>query len=231
MFFSLLVRCAAVISLSGLLFAGFHGAASADVWKYVDENGVTQFTNEIPLRKAELVIQSNPESPRRTQTNVAVQPGLSAQSTVAVIDSLPAYKAAQGSLNSASQAYGVDLQLIKAVVATESAFNPSAISNKGAVGLMQLMPATARRYGVQAEPGATVVSKLKDPDLNIHTGTRHLADLLRVFGGQTELALAAYNAGEGAVARAGNRIPNYKETQAYVVKVMDVYRLLQARAS
>lgn len=157
-------------------------------------------------------------------------PRTSALATVAVIDELPAYKAAQGSINSASQAYGVDLDLIKAVVVTESAFNPGAVSDKGAVGLMQLMPATARRYGVKAEPGLTVVSKLKDPDLNIHTGTRHLADLLRTFGGQTELALAAYNAGEGAVARAGNRIPNYKETQDYVQKVMAVYRVLQARA-
>lgn len=228
--FSLFTRYTALVAgLFALLVGGFHGAAVADVWKYVDENGVTQFTNERPPQKAELVIQSNSEPPVLAKTEVAVAPGLVAQSTVAAIHSLPAYKAAQGSMSSASKAYGVDLELIKAVVATESAFNPVAVSNKGAVGLMQLMPATAKRYGVQAEPGATVVGKLKDPDLNIHTGTRHLADLLRVFGGQTELALAAYNAGEGAVARAGNRIPNYKETQAYVVKVMGVYRLLQAR--
>lgn len=222
------MKYAVLISLSGLLFAGFHGAASANVWKTVDENGVTHFTNVRPQKKSELIMRFIPETSRHTQTNVAVQPSLSAQSIVAVINGLPAYKAAQESLSSASQTYGVDLELIKAVVATESAFNPSAVSNKGAVGLMQLMPATARRYGVQDEPGATVASKLKDPDLSIHTGTRHLADLLRLFGGQTELALAAYNAGEGAVARAGNRIPNYKETQAYVVKVMGVYRALQA---
>lgn len=228
--FSYLLRHTAGVSLFALLFAGFHSAASADVWKYVDANGVTQFTNEMPPRKAELVIQSNHESSGTARANAASMPHTSAHTTVAVIDGLPAYKAAQGSISSASQAYGVDLELIKAVVATESAFNPGAVSNKGAVGLMQLMPATARRYGVLAEPGATVVSKLKDPDLNIHTGTRHLADLLRTFGGQTELALAAYNAGEGAVARAGNRIPNYKETQAYVLKVMAVYRVLQARA-
>jgi soluble lytic murein transglycosylase-like protein len=230
LFFSFSMQYAVVISLSGLLLAGFHGVASANVWKFVDKNGVTQYTNVMPQKKAELIIQFNPAPSRLTQTDVVIQPRLSAQSIVAVISGLPAYKAAQGSLSSASQAYGVDLELIKAVVATESAFNPSAVSNKGAVGLMQLMPATARRYGVQDEPGATVVSKLKDPDLSIHTGTRHLADLLRLFGGQTELALAAYNAGEGAVARAGNRIPNYNETQAYVVKVMGVYRALQARA-
>ncbi|HOE42262.1 MAG TPA: lytic transglycosylase domain-containing protein, partial [Rhodoferax sp.] len=123
----------------------------------------------------------------------------------------------------------VDYELLKAVVATESAFNAKAVSPKGAVGLMQIMPTTAQRYGVLADQGATVSAKLTDPELNIQTGTRYLADLLRLFGGQTELALAAYNAGEGAVARAGNRIPNYKETQSYVTKVMSMYRLLQTR--
>jgi soluble lytic murein transglycosylase-like protein len=113
-------------------------------------------------------------------------------------------------------------------VATESAFNSKAVSPKGAVGLMQVMPTTATRYGVHASRGATVTARLKDPDLNIHTGARYLSDLLRLFGGQTELALAAYNAGEGAVARAGNKIPDYRETRYYVQRVMSVYRLLQA---
>ena len=92
-------------------------------------------------------------------------------------------------------------------------------------------PATARRYGVQSEPGVSVAHKLTDPELNIQTGSRYLADLLRLYGGQTELALAAYNAGEGAVARAGNHIPNYSETRQYVKKVMSVYRVLQPRSS
>ncbi len=216
-----LVGCACVF---------FGGQACADVWKYVDDNGVTQFTNEPPPKNAKLVIQSGAAPARSVRVEPETLPDGAAQTTVAVMHALPAYKAAQGSLNVASASYGVNANLIKAVVATESAFDPGAVSNKGAVGLMQVMPATAKRYGVQAEPGVTVVSKLKDPDLNIHTGTRYLADLLKLFGGQTELALAAYNAGEGAVARAGNRIPNFKETQTYVQKVMGVYRVLQARA-
>jgi soluble lytic murein transglycosylase-like protein len=135
----------------------------------------------------------------------------------------------QTSLSQASTSFGVDYELIKAVVSAESAFNPQAVSNKGAVGLMQIMPATAQRYGVRAEPGISVATKLTDPDLNIKTGTRYLADLLRLFNGRTELAVAAYNAGEGAVMRAGNRIPDYKETQQYVARVMSVYRVLQLR--
>ena len=199
--------------------------AWADVWKYVDENGVTQFTNQPPGKESLLVIQSNPATPGAAVLGERQHtPDASAHRTVAAIHASPTFLAVQGNLTEASNSYGVDYDLLKAVVAAESAFN-----HKGAVGLMQIMPATARRYGVQSEPGLTVASKLTDPDLNIRTGTRYLADLLRLFGGQTELAVAAYNAGEGAVMRAGNRIPDYKETQHYVKKVMAVYRVLQTR--
>lgn len=206
------------------------GHALADVWKVVDENGVIQYTNEPPGKKGLLVIASNGQSPGAT----LAAPVLSTTSpdiktTVAVINASPAYQAVHGSLTTASQSYGVDYDLLKAVVATESAFNTKAVSPKGAVGLMQVMPTTAQRYGVQSDRGASISAKLTDPELNIQTGTRYLADLLKMFGGQTELALAAYNAGEGAVARAGNRIPNYKETQSYVIRVMSIYRLLQTR--
>ena len=206
-----------------------HGAASADVWKVVDADGVVHFTNQAPGKNSQLVIESNPseKSPSVASRLLPGLPDAAASSTVAVINASQAYQAVHGSLSAASQAYGVDYHLIKAVVAAESAFNSKALSPKGAVGLMQVMPATARRYGVQADQGASVTAKLMDPDLNIQTGTRYLADLLRMFGGQIELALAAYNAGEGAVARAGNRIPDYKETQSYVQRVMSVYRLLQ----
>jgi soluble lytic murein transglycosylase-like protein len=207
-----------------------HGAAVADVWKVVDANGVVQFTNQAPGKNSQLVIESNPSEGRTSAARLLPgQPDAAASTTVAVINASPAYQAVHGSLSAASQAYGVDYHLLKAVVAAESAFNSKAVSPKGAVGLMQVMPTTARRYGVQADRGASVTAKLTDPDLNIQTGTRYLADLLRLFGGQTELALAAYNAGEGAVARAGNRIPDYKETQSYVQRVMSVYRLLQTR--
>jgi soluble lytic murein transglycosylase-like protein len=220
----------ALMSVVGLWALGV-APALADVWKVVDENGVIQFTNEPPGKKGQLVIESNPGgSVPSVATARTATTEVSSLAAVAAINASPTYQAVQGSLSAASLTHGVDVELLKAVVATESAFNAKAVSPKGAVGLMQIMPTTAQRYGVQADWGATVSAKLTDPELNIQTGTRYLADLMKLFGGQTELALAAYNAGEGAVARAGNRIPNYKETQSYVQKVMAIYRVLQSRS-
>lgn len=102
-------------------------------------------------------------------------------------------------------------QLVAAVVAVESGFNTAAVSPAGAVGAMQLMPATAARYGV---------TDAADPAQNIDAGVRHLKDLLRQHGGNVALALAAYNAGQGAVARNGGRIPPYRETMLYVPAVL-----------
>ncbi len=129
-------------------------------------------------------------------------------------------------LQEAAQRHRVDYHLIKAVIAAESAFNPSALSPKGAVGLMQLMPATASRFGVTADADQTIQQKLADPATNIAAGTRYLRYLLDMFPGRTDLALAAYNAGEGAVQRAGNQIPRYPETQNYTRKVMAYYEQL-----
>lgn len=213
-----------------VLGCGLHAPARADVWRYVDENGVTQFTNQPPGKDAQLVIQSGLGAPAQATLTVRRDTSdAAAQRAVAVMNASPVFQEVQGSLTAASLSHGVDYELLKAVVVAESGFNPKAVSHKGAVGLMQIMPATAQRYGVQSEAGLSVASKLTDPHLNIRTGTRYLADLLRMFGGDTELAVAAYNAGEGAVMRAGNRIPNYKETQQYVKKVMAVYRVLQIR--
>jgi soluble lytic murein transglycosylase-like protein len=108
--------------------------------------------------------------------------------------------------------YGVDSTLVRAVIQVESDFNPMCVSNKGARGLMQLMPATAKRYGV---------TKVHDPEQNIQAGIRYLAFLLELFG-DTPRALAAYNAGEGAVLKYGG-IPPYQETSTYVVRAMTVY--------
>lgn len=114
-----------------------------------------------------------------------------------------------------SQAYGVPAALVLAVMQVESNFDPAARSSAGAVGLMQIMPMTGLRYGVS--------QKLDHPRTNIDVGARYLKDLLRMFDGDTELALAAYNAGEGAVIKHGRRIPPYAETRAYVPRVMRLY--------
>lgn len=108
---------------------------------------------------------------------------------------------------------GLDPDLVHAVIGAESAYRADAVSPKGAIGLMQVMPATGRRFGV---------SDLADPDANLRAGTAYLSHLLERFD-NLALALAAYNAGEGAVIRHGYRIPPYPETQAYVQDVMASY--------
>jgi soluble lytic murein transglycosylase-like protein len=112
--------------------------------------------------------------------------------------------------------HGLDPYYLKAVMHTESAFDRNAISPKGAVGLMQLMPATAQRFGV-SDP-----QQLRDPAINVETAARYLAHLRRLFDGDWTLITAAYNAGEGAVRRYGNAVPPFAETQDYV-------RLVDAR--
>ena len=112
-----------------------------------------------------------------------------------------------------SEKYGVDATLVRAVIQVESNFNPRCVSNKGARGLMQLMPGTAKRYGVK---------QVHDPEQNIKGGVHYLADLLEMFNDDLQRALAAYNAGEGAVQRYGG-IPPYEETSTYVKRALTVY--------
>ena len=114
----------------------------------------------------------------------------------------------------AAHANKVEPALIKAVISVESGYNPAARSHAGAVGLMQLMPETARRYGV---------TDRLDPAQSIHGGTRYLRDLQAMFGNDLRLVLAAYNAGEEAVIRHGRRIPPFRETIEYVPKVLSHY--------
>jgi soluble lytic murein transglycosylase-like protein len=110
--------------------------------------------------------------------------------------------------------YGVDPTLVRAVIQVESNFNPNCVSSKGARGLMQLMPATARRFGV---------TNIHDPEQNIHGGVRFLSYLMRLFNEDLPRVLAGYNAGENAVLKYGG-IPPYAETSTYVVRAMTVYR-------
>lgn len=105
--------------------------------------------------------------------------------------------------------------MIHAVILTESAYNVDALSSSGAVGLMQLMPATAERYGVKDRNNA---------EQNIDGGAHYLRDLLKMFDSNLYLVLASYNAGENAVKKYNNSIPPYPETQRYVKKVLKVYK-------
>jgi soluble lytic murein transglycosylase-like protein len=117
----------------------------------------------------------------------------------------------------AAAKYQVDEKLLHAVIQTESAYDVKAISSAGAVGLMQLMPATAKRYGVSNRKNATE---------NIDGGAHYIKDLFKMFDSNLSLVLASYNAGEGAVKKYNNAIPPYPETQHYVKKVLGLYRKL-----
>ena len=114
----------------------------------------------------------------------------------------------------AAQAHRIPASLLHAIISAESGYNPEAVSKAGAVGLMQLMPATASRYGVKDR---------KDPIDSIRGGARYFRYLLDLFDNDIRLALAAYNAGENAVIKYGRRIPPYRETQNYVKRVLKFY--------
>ena len=208
-------------------------AARADIWGFVDGKGVAHFASERLDERYELFFRGDERfDTARGVTPVAHTPRAVAVPTalpklLAFFEVSPSYKQVKHHLREASNRHGIDYELLQALIATESGFDTRAVSPKGAVGLMQIIPATAERYGVSGDAKTPVQKKLTDPRTNIRAGSRYLSDLISMFPGQIELALAAYNAGEGAVQRAGNRIPNYKETQNYVRTVMQLYTLLK----
>ncbi len=118
-------------------------------------------------------------------------------------------------ISRAAAKHQVDEKLVHAVIQTESAYRADAVSSAGAVGLMQLMPATASRFGVMDS---------NNPEQNVDGGTRYLRHLLDMFPNNLDLAIAAYNAGENSVLRYNNSIPPYPETQNYVKQVMAIYK-------
>jgi soluble lytic murein transglycosylase-like protein len=196
--------------------------AQTQIWGYIDQNGSGHFASEkLDNRYKLFSVYDAPVRPGRKAVPAAGTGGLR---TLASIDASARYQAVSHLIREAASAHGLDVALLKAVVATESGFDPNAVSPKGAVGLMQLMPATAERFGVRAQADQTLQQRLTDPRTNLQAGARYLALLLRQFGGQLDLALAAYNAGEGAVLRAGRQVPNYPETQHYVRSVSQLHQ-------
>ncbi len=222
--------------------ATFSASASAeDIYGFLDDHGVAHFASEpldarykIFFRAGQSFDTSDGLSAPRSATASRAPPrapGAAAQTLLNLFKASPGYRPARTALTAAAREHGIDYALLQAVVATESGFDARAVSPKGALGLMQLMPATAERYGVRADRRRTQAAKLFDPQVNIAAGARYLADLMQRFSGQLDLALAAYNAGPGAVDQAGGKVPPYRETQNYVKTVLQLYAYLKPDAA
>lgn len=184
------------IFISSLLLT-VSSTLSADIYKYVSPDGKVYYTDRPSHQFYKRIIRTRPSSYNwavgRIRSNKQKYNDIIAK---------------------AASDYQIDEKLLHAVIQAESAYHAQAVSSAGAVGLMQLMPDTARRYGVRDRT---------DPEQNINGGTRYLRDLLAMFNSNLTLAVAAYNAGEGAVKKYNNSIPPYPETRNYVKQVLALY--------
>lgn len=203
--------------------------AHAELYGYVDENGVAHLAaRKLDARYRQVVGAGGNVDLRAPQGDT-----VSGADRSRLYDALarhPNLKKLAPVIAQAAQRYHVDVALLKAVIAAESGFDSAAVSPKGAVGLMQVLPATGERYGVRADARRTVADKLTDPRTNVLTGARYLRDLQARYPDRLELVLASYNAGEGAVARHDNQIPPYAETRDYVATVLELYRRFDPEA-
>jgi soluble lytic murein transglycosylase-like protein len=188
--------------------------ARADIYMFTAEDGRVYFSNVPVDSRFKLVVAAPPKNAAAAHPEVEpATPGLKSGLNRAN------QRRFRSLVEKAAADNQIEIALLDAVISAESGYNPRALSRKGAAGLMQLMPETARRYGV--------VDRF-DPIANVNAGARYLKDLLQMFNNDLRLALAAYNAGEKAVISYGNRIPPYRETVNYVPKVMAFYRRSRA---
>jgi soluble lytic murein transglycosylase-like protein len=229
-------------------------SARADVYGFIDDKGVAHFAAERVDARYELFFKGGESFDTQqgvTSKNAAknaangvpkgIVSGGSAPESAAGLaakdkanskiqtyfDVSPSFKAVRHHMRDAAKAHRIDFELLQALIVAESGFDPLAVSPKGAIGLMQLMPDTAKRFGVIADKKNSIEQKLRDPKTNINVGAKYLRTLINMFPGQIELAIASYNAGEGAVQKYGNKIPPYKETQNYVKTVVQTYLALK----
>jgi soluble lytic murein transglycosylase-like protein len=242
------------VGLTALLCALFLGGPAsvwAEVWGWVDERGVPHFaSHQVDGRyqlffkgtAPELLVKPLPApaaaaaAPARPLPEVVAAPAAGVSLSTAasprprllgLLENSPGYKRVLPLVQDTARQLGLDVHLMVALIAAESAFDHRAVSPKGAVGLMQLMPGTAERYGVRPEEGSSLRERLMHPQTNLRAGALFLRDLLLLFPGRIDLVLAAYNAGPGAVRRAGLRIPDYPETQNYVRTVTELLGYLR----
>ncbi len=224
--------------------------AHADVYGFIDEKGVAHFAAERVDARYELFFKggesfdtqqrvASKSDSKNVKNGIATGQSLPESATSlaakhksnskiqAYFDVSPSFKAVRHHMRDAAKLHRIDFELLQALIVAESGFDPLAVSPKGAIGLMQLMPDTAKRFGVNADKSKSVEQKLRDPKTNINAGAKYLRTLINMFPGQMELAIASYNAGEGAVQKYGNKIPPYKETQNYVKTVLQTYLALK----
>ena len=207
----------------------------AETWFFVDDKGVLHYANERVDERYHRFSMNTLEPGdgplfvdiRKRATQLAVASAKDRSAAQRYFASSSGYKQHAKHIKAAAKKHGVDEQLLKAIATAESGFNASAVSPKGAIGLMQVIPDTAARFGVSGDAKRSIAQKLKDPSINVPVSARYVRYLQSLFPGRTDLVLAAYNAGEGAVKRYGNKIPPYKETQNYVKTVMTLYASLQ----
>ncbi|RLB42680.1 MAG: lytic murein transglycosylase [Deltaproteobacteria bacterium] len=204
-------RLLAVVGIAGLI-VGTAAPARADIYRCKRADGTQHYTNiREPGRRCQLVVRSSKRSKPRAS---AKKTGSGTKSTRGNRSRDPArYSRYNSLIGEAARLYQLPESFIRAVMRVESDFNPTVVSRAGAMGLMQLMPKTARSMGV---------SDPFDARQNIHGGARYLRILANHFKGDLVLTVAAYNAGQGAVQRY-NGIPPYKETQRYVRRVLKHY--------
>jgi soluble lytic murein transglycosylase-like protein len=185
-----------------LLWLAWAGEARADIYAFTDDAGVPHFSNMPVDQRYTLLMRTEADKPSVVAKTRRARRGMDG--------TLYAQE-----IRRAASSSQLESALLHAVIAAESGYNPRAVSGKGAMGLMQLMPGTARRYGA-VDP--------YDPAQNIRAGALYLRDLLALFNNDMRLALAAYNAGENNVIKYGNRIPPFRETTAYVPRVIAFYQ-------
>lgn len=226
--YSVLLRAA-----TALAFALGAAPVWADLWAYVDAQGQSHVADHQVDARYQLFFKG--------ATTLDVR-NAEAAARARALDALAGTPLYQRMHSAAARTYdalieknarenGLDPALVKAVVAVESGFDPQAVSDKGAIGLMQVLPETGERYGVSADARRSVSDKLREPAINVRTGARYLRDLIARFPDAPALALAAYNAGEGRVETHGHRVPPFRETQQYVRLVQHVYALYRPGAA
>lgn len=198
-------RWVRIVGLAGLLLAVAATRGYADIYSYVDQNGVLAFTNIHPSGQPKARRIFKDQVPRKFIATYNPGGGKKSDWDTHIFVTCAKYK--------------IDPALVKAIIHTESNFNPYAVSAAGAEGLMQLMPETA---------DMVEVADTLDPHSNIEGGIRYFKYLLDKYKGNTRLSLAAYNAGEGNVAKYKG-IPPFKETQDYVRRVLSLYSTYQKR--